>query len=242
LYSPTSTNLTQYVSVLRLTAITGYIHTNWPSLLRYTPIRLLGTWTTSPLDNETPVPSTGLLSWLTPPEPYLPSPPHNVELYTLTVVALSVFGTFLLLLNPDPHSTTIHPCSCPRGVTLRGTTTDPDHSLQRLLRRTILPASALGATLIALLCVLADVLDVLGGGYGVLCCSGVFYALFEKGEEICRRGSMEEGCEYFWRRREGRRFEEVMVKMERECAMLEGMVREENVTERGSTEIATIGV
>jgi preprotein translocase subunit SecY len=168
------------VSEIKLISQLGYIffpEANWKI------IKFMGTWEPYQSRPQELFPTSGLCYWLTPPTwSKLFKDPFQIFIYISYVLLTSTIFSHLSVINED-HSdnpeTVIYELLGPTKLTMSGKYKDSDEVLKQEIRRLVPVATVLGGLTWGLLWILCEVLEVTGGGQGVLLIAETVYRIYE---------------------------------------------------------------
>jgi protein transport protein SEC61 subunit alpha len=166
-------------SEIKLISQLGYIffpENNWRI------IKFMGTWEQQQSRQELS-PISGLCYWLTPPTWLkLFKDPFQVFIYISYVLLTSTIFSYISVINEehsDNPETVIFDLLGPTNLTISGNLKDSDEILKQEIRKLIPVATVLGGLTWGLLWVLSDILEVTGGGQGMLLLVETIYRIYE---------------------------------------------------------------
>jgi preprotein translocase subunit SecY len=148
--------------------------------LNWRILNFLGTWKQS---QSLLIPVSGVCYWLTPPTwSKLFQDPLQVSVYSSYILLTSAIFSYLSV-NKDDHKdnpeTVIDELLGPTDLTMAGKFKDPDEALRQEIRRVVPVATVLGGLTWGLVWILSDILEVTGGGHGMLLIAETAYRIYE---------------------------------------------------------------
>ena len=154
-----------------------FIPTTWKIILMF------GTWTEG--GSLGYVPTGGLIYWILPPV-YFPEcrDTRRLWVYSAYIIILCISTSRCAIdkedhdFNPDKMTDDL---LGPTGVTRAGKYNDKeaDENLRQELHRVIPIASVLGGLVLGSICVLCDLLNLLGGGHSLLTFTLIIWSVYE---------------------------------------------------------------
>jgi preprotein translocase subunit SecY len=150
------------------------------SELNWRVLNFLGTWQQS---QSILIPVSGICYWLTPPTwSKLFKDPLQVSVYICYILLTSAIFSHLSVNKNDyednPESV-IEDLLGPTDLTMAGKFEDSDEALRQEIRRVIPIATVLGGLMWGLIWILSDILEVTGGGQGMLLIAETIYRIYE---------------------------------------------------------------
>ena len=174
------------ISEIKLISQLGYIF--FPEN-KWRIIKFMGIWEQYQSRQEL-YPISGLCYWLTPPTwSKLFKDPFQVFIYISYVLLTSTIFSHISVINED-HSdnpeTVIYDLLGPTKLTMSGNHKDSDEVLKQEIRKLVPVAIVLGGLTWGLLWVLSDILEVAGGGQGMLLIAETIYRIYEMWLRECK--------------------------------------------------------
>jgi protein transport protein SEC61 subunit alpha len=167
------------VSEIKLLSQLGYIF--FPEI-DWRIVKFMGIWEQHQARQEL-IPISGLCYWLTPPTwSKLSRDPFQVFIYVSYVLLTSTIFSHISVINED-HSdnpeTVIYELLGPTELTMSGKHKDSDEALKQEIRRLVPVATVLGGLIWGLIWILCDILEISGGGQGMLLIAETGYRIYE---------------------------------------------------------------